>query len=59
MRAGDRLSSGDADLRIGLPETKLGIMPGFGGSVRMPRMLGADSALEIIAAGKMSARIRR
>ena len=29
------------DLRIGLPETKLGIMPGFGGSVRMPRMLGA------------------
>ncbi|KAI3490557.1 hypothetical protein L1887_45392 [Cichorium endivia] len=40
------------DLRIGLPETRLGIMPGFGGSVRMPRMLGADSALEIIAAGK-------
>nr|WP_318384866.1 fatty acid oxidation complex subunit alpha FadB [uncultured Enterobacter sp.] len=40
------------DLRIGLPEVKLGIMPGFGGSVRMPRLLGADSALEIIAAGK-------
>ncbi len=36
------------DLRIGLPETKLGIMPGFGGSVRLPRLLGADSALEII-----------
>ena len=41
-----------SDLRIGLPETKLGIMPGFGGSVRLPRLLGADSALEIIAAGK-------
>lgn len=40
------------DLRIGLPETRLGIMPGFGGSVRLPRLLGADSALEIIAAGK-------
>ncbi|WP_313018543.1 fatty acid oxidation complex subunit alpha FadB [Atlantibacter hermannii] len=40
------------DLRIGLPETKLGIMPGFGGSVRLPRLLGADSALEIIAAGR-------
>lgn len=40
------------DLRIGLPETKLGIMPGFGGSVRLPRLLGADSAMEIIAAGK-------
>ncbi|MFS2223246.1 fatty acid oxidation complex subunit alpha FadB [Pantoea sp. B65] len=41
-----------ADTRIGLPETKLGIMPGFGGSVRLPRLLGADSALEIIVAGK-------
>ncbi|MBK4714956.1 MULTISPECIES: fatty acid oxidation complex subunit alpha FadB [Tenebrionibacter/Tenebrionicola group] len=41
-----------ADVRIGLPETKLGIMPGFGGCVRLPRLLGADSALEIIAAGK-------
>ncbi len=55
VRAGDRLSIW-ATPRIcassGLPETKLGIMPGFGGSVRMPRMLGADSALEIIAAGK-------
>lgn len=39
-------------LRMGLPETKLGIMPGFGGTVRLPRLLGADSALEIIAAGK-------
>jgi len=40
------------DARIGLPETRLGIMPGFGGSVRLPRLLGTDSALEIIAAGK-------
>lgn len=39
-------------LRIGLPETRLGIMPGFGGTVRLPRLLGADCALEIIAAGK-------
>ncbi len=45
-------ASATPDLRIGLPETKLGIMPGFGGSVRLPRLLGADSALEIIAAGK-------
>ncbi|MGV3346660.1 fatty acid oxidation complex subunit alpha FadB [Enterobacteriaceae bacterium LUAb1] len=40
------------DARIGLPETKLGIMPGFGGSVRLPRLLGCENALEIIAAGK-------
>lgn len=45
-----RLATPDA--RLGLPETKLGIMPGFGGSVRLPRLLGADSALEIITAGK-------
>lgn len=38
--------------RIGLPETKLGIMPGFGGTVRLPRLLGADSAIEIISSGK-------
>ena len=41
-----------ADARIGLPETSLGIMPGFGGSVRLPRQISTDSALEIIAAGK-------
>ncbi|WP_193015773.1 fatty acid oxidation complex subunit alpha FadB [Proteus sp. FME41] len=41
-----------SDLRIGLPETKLGIMPGFGGSVRLPRLIGVDNALEIITAGK-------
>ncbi|CAQ85961.1 MULTISPECIES: fatty acid oxidation complex subunit alpha FadB [Photorhabdus] len=40
------------DVRIGLPETKLGIMPGFGGSVRLPRLIGTDNALDIIAAGK-------
>lgn len=40
------------DTRIGLPETKLGIIPGFGGTVRLPRLLGADSAMEVITAGK-------
>lgn len=42
----------DTTARIGLPETKLGIMPGFGGTVRLPRLLGADSAMEIIIKGK-------
>ncbi len=37
---------------IGLPETKLGIFPGFGGSVRVPRIIGVDNALEIIATAK-------
>ncbi|MDN3640611.1 fatty acid oxidation complex subunit alpha FadB [Simiduia curdlanivorans] len=38
--------------KIGLPEVKLGIMPGFGGTVRLPRVAGADNAIEWIAAGK-------
>ncbi|MBU2897571.1 fatty acid oxidation complex subunit alpha FadB [Vibrio hepatarius] len=43
---------GDKTTSIGLPETKLGIMPGFGGCVRLPRLIGADSAMEIITQGK-------
>ena len=42
----------DATLTIGLPEVKLGIMPGFGGSVRLPRLIGADNALLWISTGK-------
>ncbi|MCG8314496.1 MAG: fatty acid oxidation complex subunit alpha FadB [Pseudomonadales bacterium] len=37
--------------QVGLPETKLGIYPGFGGTVRMPRVIGVDNAVEWIAAG--------
>lgn len=38
--------------RIGLPETKLGIIPGYGGTTRLPRLIGADNAIEWIASGK-------
>ncbi|QQE89883.1 fatty acid oxidation complex subunit alpha FadB [Azotobacter chroococcum] len=38
--------------RVGLPEVKLGINPGFGGTVRLPRLIGSDNAIEWIAAGK-------
>jgi len=37
--------------QVGFPEVKLGIIPGFGGTVRMPRLTGADNAIEWIAAG--------
>ena len=37
--------------RIGLPEVKLGIFPGWGGSVRLPRLIGADNALDWICSG--------
>ncbi len=33
---------------VGLPEVKLGIFPGFGGTVRLPRLIGADNAIEWI-----------
>ena len=36
---------------IGLPEVKLGIFPGWGGSVRLPRLIGADNALDWICTG--------
>jgi len=37
--------------RIGLPEVKLGINPGFGGTVRLPRVIGVDNAVEWICGG--------
>ena len=37
--------------KVGLPEVKLGLLPGFGGTSRLPRLVGADNALEWIASG--------
>ncbi|MFD1382386.1 fatty acid oxidation complex subunit alpha FadB [Rhodanobacter aciditrophus] len=37
--------------KIGLPETQLGIYPGWGGTVRLPRLIGADNACEWICSG--------
>ena len=38
--------------KVGLPETKLGIFPGWGGTVRLSRLAGADTAIEWIAGGE-------
>ena len=38
--------------KVGLPETKLGIFPGWGGTVRLSRVCGADTAIEWIAGGE-------
>lgn len=48
-----RIATDDPSTRIGLPETKLGIIPGFGGCVRMPRIMGLQGALDVILAGKL------
>ena len=37
--------------KVGLPEVKLGIFPGFGGTVRLSRLVGVDNAVEWIAGG--------
>lgn len=43
----------DADAtKIGLPEIKLGIVPGWGGSTRLPRLVGVEQALDMILTGK-------
>jgi 3-hydroxyacyl-CoA dehydrogenase / enoyl-CoA hydratase / 3-hydroxybutyryl-CoA epimerase len=44
----------DADCtKIGLPETQLGILPAWGGSTRLPRLIGLHKALPLILSGKV------
>jgi 3-hydroxyacyl-CoA dehydrogenase len=40
-----------ASAQVGLPEVKLGILPGAGGTQRLPRLIGIDAALNIIVSG--------
>jgi len=47
-----RVASTDAATRIGLPEVKLGIYPGWGGSVRLPQLVGAAAAFELMLGGR-------
>ncbi len=47
-----RVASLDKSTKIGLPETQLGILPAWGGSVRLPRLIGLPAALGLILAGK-------
>ena len=47
-----RVATDDPKTKIGLPETQLGIIPGWGGTQRLPRLIGLMAALDIICAGK-------
>lgn len=42
----------DRSAKIGLPEVTLGLIPGAGGTVRLPRLVGPEAALGIIVSGK-------
>src|SRR5256714_2055211 len=48
-----RVASDDPSTRIGLPETTLGLVPAWGGATRLPRLIGADAAAEVILKGKL------
>lgn len=48
-----RLVSDDPRTRLGLPEVKLGILPAWGGTTRLPRLLGLRSALDLLLTGRL------
>ncbi|MCB1579216.1 MAG: enoyl-CoA hydratase/isomerase family protein, partial [Xanthomonadales bacterium] len=48
----NRVASRDPSTRIGLPEVKLGIFPAWGGSARLPYLIGAPKALELMLSGR-------
>lgn len=48
-----RVASDSPKTRIGLPETQLGIIPAWGGSTRLPALVGLPTALSIILSGKL------
>jgi 3-hydroxyacyl-CoA dehydrogenase / enoyl-CoA hydratase / 3-hydroxybutyryl-CoA epimerase len=47
-----RIASSETATKIGLPETNLGILPAWGGSTRLPKLIGLPNALEAIMNGR-------
>lgn len=47
-----RVSDDDPGTRLGLPEVQLGIHPAFGGSARLPALVGAPAALDLMLSGR-------
>lgn len=48
-----RIASDHDSTKIGLPETQLGILPAWGGSTRLSRLIGVRKALDLITTGKL------
>ncbi len=53
LACGYRVASDHPKTQLGLPEVQLGILPGAGGCQRLPRLIGARAALDMILAGKV------
>ena len=52
LACGFRVARDDESTRIGLPETQLGVIPGWGGTQRLPRLIGLEPALRMILEGQ-------
>ncbi len=47
-----RVATTNRQTTLGFPEVKLGLLPGWGGTVRLPRLIGPGPAVELIASGE-------
>ncbi len=47
-----RIVIDEARIKLGLPETTLGLVPGWGGTFRLPRLVGIERALALLVSGK-------
>lgn len=54
LACGYRTASFSERVRLGLPEVRLGLIPGFGGTKRLPRLIGLSRSLGMILSGEMA-----
>lgn len=48
-----RIADNDVSTKFGLPEVRLGIHPGFGGVARLPQLIGAPAAMDLMLSGRV------
>ena len=59
LACGYRIATDHPKTRIGLPEVTLGIIPGWGGTQRLPRLIGPEAALPLMVSGRALSGPRR